>query len=71
MADRARAGDLRLPAAVRDMRTALGLSRDVFARVLKLTRRQLTEIERGNPPRVRTSCRWYYSPFGGLPDEKL
>jgi len=47
LADRARAGDLRLPGAIRDMRTALGLSQDVFARMLKLTRRQLAEIERG------------------------
>lgn len=29
------------------MRMALGLSQDVFARMLKLTRRQLAEIERG------------------------
>ena len=47
LADRARAGDLPLPGAVRDMRMALGLSQDVFARMLKLTRRQLAEIERG------------------------
>lgn len=47
LADRALAGELRLPGAVREMRTALGLSQDVFARMLKLTRRQLAEIERG------------------------
>lgn len=51
LAEKARSGDLALPGAVREMRAALGLSQEEFARYFKLTRRQLQQIEAntGNP----------------------
>lgn len=55
LSERARTGGLQLPGAVVDMRQALGLSQEEFARVLKLTKRQLAEIERGEAnPTVET-----------------
>ena len=47
LSERARSGHLQLPGAVVEMRQALGLSQEGFARLLKLTTRQLAEIERG------------------------
>jgi putative transcriptional regulator len=44
---KARAGELRLPHAVAEMRHALGLSQPEFAKLFKLTTRQVAEIERG------------------------
>jgi putative transcriptional regulator len=44
---KARAGELRLPQAVAEMRYALGLSQPEFAKLFKLTTRQVAEIERG------------------------
>lgn len=44
---KARAGELRLPQAVAEMRHALGLSQPEFAKLFKLTTRQVAEIERG------------------------
>jgi putative transcriptional regulator len=44
---KARAGELRLPHAVAEMRHALGLSQPAFAKLFKLTTRQVAEIERG------------------------
>ncbi|WGS24018.1 MULTISPECIES: helix-turn-helix transcriptional regulator [unclassified Bradyrhizobium] len=44
---KARAGELRLPHAVAEMRHALGLSQPEFAKLFKLTTRQIAEIERG------------------------
>ncbi|MDA9489024.1 putative transcriptional regulator [Bradyrhizobium sp. USDA 3311] len=44
---KARAGELRLPDAVAEMRYALGLSQPEFAKLFKLTTRQIAEIERG------------------------
>ena len=51
LAEKAQTGGLALPGAVREMRAALGLSQEDFARYFKLTRRQLQEIEAntGNP----------------------
>jgi transcriptional regulator with XRE-family HTH domain len=43
----ARAGNLRLPHAIVDMRHALGLSQTSFAKLFKMTTRQIAEIERG------------------------
>ena len=64
IAARARAGQLEIPEAILDMRHALGLSRDEFARVFKLTRRQLAEIERGEGnPTIETLNR-IGRPFG-------
>jgi len=48
LADKAQAGLLVLPGAVREMRQAIGLSQDDFAQMLRLTRRQVAEIERGD-----------------------
>lgn len=47
VAAKARAGELRLPHAVAEMRHALGLSQPEFAKLFKLTTRQVAEIERG------------------------
>jgi ribosome-binding protein aMBF1 (putative translation factor) len=47
LAERAAAEGLPLPGAVRDMRQALGLSQAEFADLLRMTRRQIAEIERG------------------------
>ena len=55
---RAQAGTLQLPGAVSEMRQALGLTQEEFARVLRLTKRQLAEIERGEAnPTVETLSR--------------
>jgi transcriptional regulator with XRE-family HTH domain len=64
IAARARTGQLEIPGAIVDMRRALELSRDEFARVFKLTRRQLAEIERGEGnPTIETLNR-IGRPFG-------
>jgi putative transcriptional regulator len=47
IADKARSGTLRLPEAVLEMRQALGLSQTGFAKLFKLTTRQIAELERG------------------------
>ncbi len=47
IAERARLGELRLPAAVAEIRKGIGLTQEEFARVLSLTRRQVAEIETG------------------------
>src|SRR5258707_6130924 len=47
VAAKARSGALRLPDAVAEMRYALGLSQPEFAKLFKLTTRQVAEIERG------------------------
>ncbi|NBJ13758.1 helix-turn-helix domain-containing protein [Microvirga arsenatis] len=55
LAEKARTGTLQLPSAVAEMRQAIGLTQEEFARVLKLTKRQLAEIERGEAnPTVET-----------------
>jgi putative transcriptional regulator len=58
IAARARAGDLRLPEAVRDLRDALGLSRAEFSRKVlagRISPRQLASIEKGHGnPSART-----------------
>jgi transcriptional regulator with XRE-family HTH domain len=48
VAAKARSGALRLPHAVAEMRHALGLSQPEFAKLFKLTTRQVAEIERGD-----------------------
>lgn len=47
LAARARAGDLRLPGAVPEIRKGFGMTQDEFAKMLSLTRRQVAEIEAG------------------------
>ncbi|MEL4073359.1 helix-turn-helix transcriptional regulator [Ochrobactrum sp. GPK 3] len=47
LADRARAGDLRLPGAVAEIRKGFGMTQEEFAKALSLTRRQVAEIEAG------------------------
>ena len=47
LADKARTGGLPLPEAVREIRRGHGLSQKEFAALLRLTPRQLAEIERG------------------------
>jgi DNA-binding XRE family transcriptional regulator len=53
--ERAAAGDLRLPAAVLEIRKSLWLSQVTFARITGLTKRQVIEIETGKAnPTVQT-----------------
>ncbi|KQZ54646.1 transcriptional regulator [Rhizobium sp. Root149] len=47
LAERARCGDLRLPAGVAELRKGIGMNQEAFAKVLGLTRRQIAEIEAG------------------------
>jgi putative transcriptional regulator len=47
IANKARSGQLQLPGAVAEMRHALGLTQPEFAKVFKLTTRQVADIERG------------------------
>lgn len=47
IAAKAKAGTLRLPEAVAEMRHALGLTQAEFAKYFKLTTRQVADIERG------------------------
>jgi putative transcriptional regulator len=47
VAAKARSGELRLPHAVAEMRHALGLTQPEFAKMFKLTVRQVADIERG------------------------
>jgi putative transcriptional regulator len=55
LAELARDGDLRLPEAIVTMRRALGMSQQQFAKLFRLTRRQLAEIEGGKAnPTVQT-----------------
>lgn len=55
LAERARSGGLLLPRAVLEMRHALGLTQDEFAAMLRLGKRNLAEIERGEAnPTVET-----------------
>jgi len=48
IAERASAGKLTLPAAFHDIRHALGLSQEEFAKLFRLTTRQVKEIEGGS-----------------------
>ena len=45
---RARAGQLILPSAIKDIRHALGLTQDEFAKLFRLTLRQIKELEQGH-----------------------
>jgi len=45
--ERARAGKLTLPSAIKDIRHALGLTQDEFAKLFRLTLRQIKELEQG------------------------
>ena len=47
VAAKARSGQLRLPDAVAEMRHALGLTQPEFAKLFRLTTRQVADIERG------------------------
>ncbi|OAF09188.1 transcriptional regulator [Bradyrhizobium centrolobii] len=47
IAAKARAGALRLPQGVAEMRRALGLTQLEFAKLFKLTPRQIADLERG------------------------
>lgn len=47
IAAKARFGELRLPFAVAEMSYALGLTQPEFAKIFKLTTRQVADIERG------------------------
>lgn len=46
--ERARSGALRYPFAVVEIRKSLGLSQEEFANLLRMSRRQISEIEQGN-----------------------
>ena len=55
LAEAAHRGGLRLPDAVREMRKALGLNQEQFGQILKLTRRQVSELENGEgDPKLST-----------------
>lgn len=55
LAEAAEQGQLRLPEAIRAMRKALGLNQEEFGRMLKLTRRQVSELENGaGDPKLST-----------------
>jgi putative transcriptional regulator len=47
IAAKARSGQLQFPGAVVEMRHALGLTQPEFAKLFKLTTRQVADIERG------------------------
>jgi len=47
IAERARAGKLTLPDAIPEIRHALGLTQEEFAKLFKLTLRQVKELEQG------------------------
>lgn len=47
LAERARAGGLRLPGAVVEIRKGIGMTQEEFANMLSLTRRQVAEMEAG------------------------
>jgi putative transcriptional regulator len=48
IAARARAGKLILPSAIKDIRHALGLTQEEFAKLFRLTLRQIKEFEQGH-----------------------
>jgi transcriptional regulator with XRE-family HTH domain len=53
--EKARSGTLALPHAVLEMRQALGLSQADFAKLFRLTTRQVAELERGDSnPTIET-----------------
>lgn len=55
LAERARSGGLPLPQAVGEMRHAVGMTQAEFAAMLRLGKRNLAEIERGEAnPTVET-----------------
>jgi putative transcriptional regulator len=64
LAERVRNGTLALPGAVGEMRHALGLSQEEFAGMVRLTRRQLAEIERGEANPTVETLRRIGSAFG-------
>jgi DNA-binding XRE family transcriptional regulator len=47
LSDRAHNAELKLPAGIYEMRKSVGLSQEKFAGMLKMTRRQIAEIENG------------------------
>jgi transcriptional regulator with XRE-family HTH domain len=58
IAARARGAQLRLPEAIREIRHALGQSQEEFAKLFKLTLRQVKELESGQAnPTVETLSR--------------
>jgi len=58
LAEAAQRGELRLPDAIREMRKALGLNQEQFGQMLKLTRRQVSELENGEgDPKLSTLSR--------------
>ena len=48
LAARARAGKLMLPSAIKEIRYALGLTQEEFAKLFRLTLRQVKELEQGH-----------------------
>jgi DNA-binding XRE family transcriptional regulator len=47
IAEKARNGTLRLPEGIREMRHAIGMTQPEFAKLFKLTTRQIAEMEVG------------------------
>jgi len=55
LVEAAQHGELRLPEAIREMRKALGLNQEQFGKMLKLTRRQVSELENADgDPKLST-----------------
>jgi transcriptional regulator with XRE-family HTH domain len=64
LADKAEAGELSLPDAVREARQAIGISQERFARLFGMTRRQIAEIERGEANPTLQTLQKIGKPFG-------
>lgn len=64
LADKAAAGGLRLPQAVREMRRALGLTQARFAERFGLTRQQVIDLELGRANPTQETLQRIARPFG-------
>ena len=62
--DKAARGELALPQAIYDMRAALGMTQEQFAAMLRLTRRQVAEMETGAANPTLETLERLGRPFG-------
>lgn len=62
--NRAAAGDLRLPGAIRDIRNSLGMTQAEFAASFGLTRLQVIALERGKANPTMETLQKIGRPFG-------
>lgn len=61
---RAHEGDLRLPDAIKELRASVDLTQEEFARNFKLTRIQVSELERGKGNPTVSTLKKIAAPFG-------